>query len=468
MLGRIAHRHLVLPAFETLYKRRDTLSIWKELERSQWDDRGSVEERQIQSLQALLRHAFDHSPYYGNQWQKSGICPEQIQNLNDFQALPILTKADIRSRHDDLLASGVNERLITKSTGGSTGVPLRFQLNMGSHERRCAATLRGYEWAGAGPGSNQLHLWGVPLLQRSKAQVWKDRIYDRLQRRTMVNCFELSEVTAFSIMRRINRRRPDSIVAYTNAIYQLARMLEEQNLTPFAPRSIVVGAEKLHPFQRELIERVFRAPVFETYGSREFMLIGAECDQHSGLHLTSEHLVVEIVDDNGRPTPNGQTGNVVVTDLFNYGMPFIRYQTGDMAVAGFETCRCGRSLPLLRSVTGRQLDVLRTIDGRTIPGEFFPHLLKDYSGIRQFQVVQHDPEHIDIKVVTGATWREEHRAEIVTQIHRTAGSEMQVNWIPVDHIPLTAAGKHRVVVSHLDVATHVATHNLSVDSGAQS
>src|SRR5690606_25431630 len=144
------------------------------------------------------------------------------------------------------------------------------------------------------------------------------------------------------------------------------------------PRSVIVGAEKLYPFQRKLIEEAFAAPVFETYGSREFMLIAAECDRHEGLHLTSEHLLVEILDEDGRPTPAGEAGNVVITDLYNFGMPFIRYANGDRAIAGWSKCSCGRGLPLLRQVTGRRLDVLHSPDGRRIPGEFFPHCLKDF------------------------------------------------------------------------------------------
>src|SRR5207247_2590258 len=100
--------------------------------------------------------------------------------------------------------------------------------------------------------------------------------------------------------------RPDAIVAYTNPLYSLARALDEKGVKPYSPKSIVVGAEKLHNFQRVLIERIFQTPVFETYGSREFMLIGAECDHHAGLHLTMEHLLVEVVDDDGHPTPDGR------------------------------------------------------------------------------------------------------------------------------------------------------------------
>src|SRR5207253_162083 len=151
-------------------------------------------------------------------------------------------------------------------------------------------------------------------------------------------------------LERLNRYRPDVIVAYTNPLYVFAQSLEERRLAPFSPKAIIVGAEKLFPFQRALIEKVFAAPVFETYGSREFMLIGGECDRHEGLHLTAETLLVEVLDDDARPTPEGEEGNVVITDLSNYGMPFVRYVNGDRAVAGWGTCSCGRGLPLMRKV----------------------------------------------------------------------------------------------------------------------
>ena len=182
---------------------------------------------------------------------------------------------------------------------------LRFDLNLESHERRVAATYRGYSWAGAGPGSRQLYLWGVPLGERSWWKRTKDRLYDRLNRRVTLNCFEFRRDRVPDFLRRLNRYRPEAIVAYTNPLYAFARVLEEQRLVPYSPKSIVVGAEKIYPFQRELIERVFRAPVFETYGAREFMLIGAECDRHAGLHLTTENLVVvqETLDRVQLPAP---------------------------------------------------------------------------------------------------------------------------------------------------------------------
>ncbi|HEX3928884.1 MAG TPA: hypothetical protein VHW65_12885, partial [Gemmatimonadales bacterium] len=244
------------------------------------------------------------------------------------------------------------------------------------------------------------------------------------------------------------RTRPDAIVAYTNAIYTFALMLEERGLVPFAPRGIVVGAEKLHEFQRAVIERVFRAPVFETYGSREFMLLGAECEKHAGLHLTAEQLIVEVLDDDGQSVPAGVEGNVVVTDLTNFGMPFIRYANGDRAVSSPERCACGRGLPLLEAVTGRRLDVLTTPDGRRLPGEFFPHILKELRAVRRFQVIQDVPEAITLRLVAPEL-TEKDEAWLRREVAAVGGSALRLDLERVTDIPLTAAGKLQVVVNRV-------------------
>jgi phenylacetate-CoA ligase len=266
----------------------------------------------------------------------------------------------------------------------------------------------------------------------------------------------LSEQSAPAYAATLNRYRPEVIVAYVNPLCAFAQMLEERGIVPYSPAAIVVGAEKLHDFQRSLIERVFRSPVFETYGSREFMLIGAECDRHAGLHLTSENLLVEVLDDQGIPTPAGEEGNVVITDLRNYGMPFMRYVNGDRAVAGLETCPCGRGLPMLKKVVGRQLDIIVTPDGRRVPGEFFPHLIKDFAAVRQFQVVQESENHVRLVVVLKQEWDAGERERLTREIRGVLGESIHFEIVPVEAIALTKAGKLRVVVNRCVPAPQLA------------
>jgi len=438
-------RHILLPAFETGWKRRRTFRYWRDLERSQWLSAEVLRDMQLQRLRRLLTHAREHSDYYRREWARLGLDARDIRTLDDFVQWPLIGRQTVRANRDAMRTGG---RLITKSTGGSTGEPLHFDLDFDSHDRRTAAWHRGYSWATAGPGSKQLHLWGTRLDGHSAALL-KDRVYHALHRRHIMSCFDMPPGFAERFAAALDRQRPDAIVAYVNPLYTVARDLELSGRTPtHQPGSIVVGAEKLHTFQRECIERVFGARVFETYGSREFMLIGAECDRHGGLHVTAEHLIVEIVDERGMAISPGEEGEVVVTDLTNRGMPFIRYRTGDRAVAGFDRCACGRGLPLLRRVVGRQLDIIRTPDGRVLPGEFFPHLMKDFAGVQRFQVVQEAADSLRIRLVAPAMARED-RSRLEHAVRSAAGPSLTVRIQDVSDIPLTGSGKLRLVVNEV-------------------
>ncbi|MBI5761254.1 MAG: phenylacetate--CoA ligase family protein [Planctomycetales bacterium] len=447
MYGQL-YRRLLLPVFDRVIKRRHTLGYWADIERSQWWSHEQLEAHQLEAVRNLLAQTARNCPYYREEWQQRGLNSSHLQSLADLTAWPLIDRSTIRE-HRQRMRSTVATQLLTKATGGSSGEPLEFDFNSDSNDRRTAQMFRGYSWAGGAPGTKQLFIWGGALTTVPRWKRWKMALHHRLDRHLVLNCFEFTPERMRQGFDRLNRYRPEVIVAYTNPLYEFARFLDEHGLRPVAPRSIIIGAEKLHGFQRDLIQNVFRAPVFETYGSREFMLIGAECERHAGLHLSMENLLVEILDDDGTPTPAGQEGNVVITDLFNYGMPFVRYVNGDRAIAGFDVCSCGRGLPLLKQVTGRRLDSLTTPDGRTIPGEFFPHLLKDFPAIRRIQVVQRDPAVITLKLVAPSLTNDD-RLLMLDAIHACTGFAVTIELDLVDDIPLTKVGKLKVVVREVD------------------
>lgn len=443
--GRL-YRHLLLPLFDGVIKRRSTMRHWRNAESSQWWTRERLESLQLDALRNLLTHAANTCPYYADLFASRGLKPEQIATLDDFVKWPLLDKGIIR-QHRMAMRTTVDLPLMTKATGGSSGEPLQFDLDHGSNDRRTAMMYRGYGWAGGAPGSKQLFIWGTAVGKVSTWKRLKTRLHHDFDRHKIISCFEFTPEKMAQHVAKLNAYRPEVIVAYTNPVYEFARYIEATGQSVWRPQSIIVGAEKLHDFQRTLIERVFKAPVFETYGSREFMLIGAECQHLTGLHLSLENLLVEVLDENGRPTPHGEEGNVVITDLFNYGMPFVRYVNGDRAVAGFEMCPCGRGLPLLKKVVGRQLDTLQTPDGRRVPGEFFPHLIKDFPAIRRFQVVQADLGTIVLKVVVNGELLRADQERLLETIRQCTGEAVRLDLQLVDDIPLTKAGKLKVVVS---------------------
>jgi phenylacetate-CoA ligase len=441
------YREILLWGFEAGIKRRKTFRYWKGLERTQWLPPDEVQEIQSAALGRLLIHAYDTCPYYRDAWRAMGLDPRSVRSTEDLAPWPVIDRDVIAARRTDMRSRLHGIRLLHKSTGGSSGTPLHFDLDTGSDERRMGAWHRGYAWAGAAPGTRQLFLWSVPLAQQDKLKSLKDRLYQKLYRRAWLNSFQVSEENVAAHVARVNSYRPRVIVAYAHSLYALARSVEQRKLEVWSPRSIVTGAEKLYPFQREQIERVFRAPVFETYGSREFMLMGAECSRHEGFHLTAEQLLIEILDDDGRPTPEGEEGNVVVTDLCNYGMPFVRYANGDRAVAGWGKCSCGRGLPILREVVGRRSDMVHTPDGRHISGVFFPHLIKDFPAVRRFLVVQDAPDHVEVRLVIGGDWDVAQQTRLERAMTSILGPSVRLQVQQVQAIPLTLAGKHRVVLN---------------------
>jgi len=439
--------HRLIRWYESGLRGRQTFAYAAELMESQWWSPDELSAWQFARLRSLLGHAFENCPYYRQTWQRLGLTPSRIEGLEGLVRWPILDRETVRSERQSLIAAEPCMVRYRKTTGGSTGVPLEFLVDADANERQVAASMRGYAWGGATPGTRQLYLWGATLGEPSRWRRWKEHAYDRwLYRRKMLNSFEFRDDRVREYVRRIDRFRPTTIVAYTNPIYALARAAREAGLTPYSPQAVIVGAEKLHDFQRALIEDVFAAPVFESYGAREFMLIGAECELHSGLHLTAENLLVEIVDDDGSPTAPGQEGNVVVTDLHNRAMPFIRYANGDRAVAASTPCACGRGLPRLSKVIGRRLDMLHTPDGRHVPGEFFPHLLKEFAAVRRFQVVQEAADRLELKIVVDDRWDDVANELLVREVRAVVGPAVRFDVRRVEQIPLTPSGKLQVVV----------------------
>ncbi len=435
------------PFFEGTIKKRKTVDLYKTSRTTEFFSHDKLVSLQVSALRNLLNKASKQSTFHRCRFEESGLIPEKMQSINDISTLPIMTKADIRAHYSNII--NWNEQIWTKSTGGSTGEPLHFAYTKESYEWRVAMSKRGYAWAGALPGAKQAYIWGIQLGKIGRMQQMKERLHHFVDRQLYFNSFDFDEQAMYQCLAGLNRFKPAAIIGYTNPLYNLALFIGENSKINFQPQGIICAAEKVHPYQREVIERVFGAKVFNTYGSREFMLIAAECEKHEGLHVSAENLIVEIIKDDGTPAQDGETGRIIVTDLHNYGMPFIRYEIGDLGVATSKTCSCGRGLPLIADVVGRSLDVIKTPEGKIVPGEFFPHLMKDYPDIIRFQVIQEQLDHLIIKLVPAGELPQLIREKIDHEVRRVVGLTMVIDYQIVSDIPLTATGKYRVTVSKI-------------------
>ncbi len=444
-------RNVLYPLYETFLRKRKTLAYYSEYDQSQWKSLQELEKVRIEKLRNLLQHCQTNVPYYKEEWSRLGFDWRDVQAEEHISQLPPITKEIIRARYDDFKSRGPLEGVLTKKTGGTTGVPFQFDYSRESYERRVAVAQRGYGWAGAHPGVKRLDVWGVDILPAGVVQDLKSRAMNLFFRRKVLSCFDLNDQNIEKNIQQIEEYRPEVIVGYVSALKILARWILANRKPICQPKSIITAAEMLSNSDRKLIEEAFNAPVFHSYGCREFMLIGSECEFHSGYHLSYDHLVVQVLNERSELVREG-IGRMAITDLHNYAMPFVRYLNGDMGEvngASLVPCPCGRGLPRLSNVIGRQLDQIRTPDGRILPGEFFPHLFKDFESVRQFQVLQKSLSELKVKLVLDPGDHQDELGEIERLIRQRLGSEIKLNIERVDKIELTASGKLRVTISEV-------------------
>ena len=448
--------HVFTPALD-FHRGGKTMKRLEELERTQWWPRGKILALQDERLSKLIRYAYDNVPYYRRVFDQRTLKPEDVVGSGDLTKLPILTKQLIRNNSSDFVACGFPKKeLMLCLTGGSTGEPFRFYKTRDDyHGWDTAAGLRAYKWAGYEVGEKQALFTGrPPRLSIADSIARTTRHF--LQRVKLFDALTMSEKKLPHFAKRLEGFEGGFIKGYPTAIYLMACYIEKEGKPAIRPRAIIATGEELYDYQRELFSKVFGCETYSYYSANEIDGIASECPEHSGYHISAENVIVEIVDDADKLVPVGGEGRILVTSLHNYGMPFIRYEIGDVGVSSDKACPCGRGLPLLDAINGRTADVIFTKSGKSIPGVALNWNFLASLGVEQFQIVQESYENVVVKLVLARESEREHLDEVVRKIERhfkpELGGEMDIIVEFVDQIVPTRIGKRRFVLSKVTKA----------------
>ncbi|NRS49856.1 phenylacetate--CoA ligase family protein [Brevibacillus sp. HB2.2] len=438
-------RHVQWPLMEALKGNR-IRPYMKELQATQRLSAEALTVQQREKLVKLLDHAIQNVPAYTTfapDWSKMREMPERF-----LQRIPVLTKTHFRQNTDQYLSQGrQTSRLIGNRTGGSTGEPTHFYLDRPTVEQYEAARWFGLSWYGIRIGDPCVMIWGSPLelnAQQARRYRWKERW---LKNRLMISAYELDERHLEANLRLIREFRPAYLYGYASALHTLAMMMLRRGMTLGIPlKAVVSTAESLHEQQRQAITQAFDAPVVNEYGARDGGMIAYQCKAGS-MHAFSGNCYLEVVDPITHiPLNNGHPGALLVTDLHNTVMPRLRYQIGDVVALSDSACSCNLPFPLLASIDGREDDMFLSRNGQYVHGHYFNHIVRNMDSFRTFQIVQHEPERLSLRLVKEPErFLPADEAKLLAGI-RAALGQVSIHVSYVETIPPASSGKTRYAI----------------------
>jgi phenylacetate-CoA ligase len=298
-----------------------------------------------------------------------------------------------------------------------------------------------------------MKLWGSDRDLYEGSIGFKAKLENWVYNRKFEQCFHLPEDRIVRIIKHINEWRPKMLWCYRDGAYAVAKYINHHHLNVRSPAALVLGGATVYPFIADAVTKAFRAPVISAYGSREMGAGACECLAREGHHIAAQSLLIEAIGPDERPIMEGD-GDLAITPLLNYAMPFIRYRIGDRGRLTQRLCSCGRQFPLLDALTGRVMEVMFNSKGEHVDSGFFMYVLTylaERGYIRQFQIIQEADGSVTINVVPeSSTTLEAHAADLqhlTDKIQVVMGQDCPVRFVRVEDIPLNASGKYPYVIS---------------------
>ena len=435
------------------------LALQEQLDASQWMSAATILGRQLEQLRNVFEHARRTVPYYAALFAGHDNGGREDFTLDFLRTLPISTRAMVQKAGDQMRSRAVppaHGKTAPLTTSGSTGQPVKLLRTEATgwiwlaltlrdhtwHQRDFSRRLCAIKWAARGtcspPAGHREESWGAAV----------DVLYESAPAAMLNVTATMPEQVAWLL-----RERPGYLISYPSNLAALAAYcLRQQTKLPGLAEVRTIG-ETLTPAQRALFRSAWDAPTADVYSCEETGYVALQCPAHEHYHVQSENVLLEIVDEDGRPCAPGESGRVLVSSLHNFATPLLRYELGDHAVFG-EACPCGRNLPVITKVLGRTRNRLILPDGRSE----FPYLgehgqTQRLTGVHvhAFQFVQHSVEEVEVKLVTDRVFTPDETDKVIRMVQENLGHPFRIRITHCDAIPAGARGKFEEFVSLVEL-----------------
>lgn len=404
-------------------------ALMQQLEETQWLPTDEIAQHQHQQLAKVATHASLHSPHFRSRLQAAGIQSAQLSAAEGLHGIPVMGRRELQSAGETLFCKQLPQThtpVGESRSSGSSGEPVIVKRTTINHLFWLAFTLREHLWHERdflgklaviranhpAEGVESQDSWGAPV----------NLLFNTGSSHAMRITTDVGQQAEW--LKGIN---PDYLLTYPTNLTALLQQFEQRGIKLSRLRQVRSIGETLTAGIREATRKSLGVEIADTYSSQEVGIVALQCPESGLYHVMSESLIVEILDEQGAPCLPGQIGRVVVTDLHNFATPLIRYDIGDYAEAA-TACPCGRGLPTLKRIAGRERNMLLLPDGRRHWPLVGAYHFREIAPIRQFQVIQHDRGKVEVRLVSDSPLTQQQETRLRELIHESMGFPFQLQF----------------------------------------
>lgn len=399
-------------------------------------NRKDISRYQWKLFKGMIEYSYNKIPFYKKIFRNEGLHPSDFRKLADIKRIPVLTKNIIRENYNLLQNHNLKSSTI-RNTSGSSGVPLKVAYDEKSYDYSEAIYFRSMLNSGVKPFYKGCYFWAKPYPQK--------KFYHRLG---LINKnFIWTGSSTEDQIRQINKINPKYLYLFPSNLKLVLKNIHLLS-SRINLKSIICTGEILDKRLKQRAENYFNCPVYDHYGTQELNRVAQSCSE-GVFHVDDDAIFLE-VDRNNEEVGPGEKGEVILTGLYNYKMPLLRYKVGDLATRDEPgRCKCGVNFSRIKKIEGRQDDIIRLkdkeISPRAITGKLDPFLFDDV--IYNYRLIQNKRSEFLLYYIPGKNYEEKGISELVSALKKQLGRNIDLKTRSVKYLEKNLGGKHRFIKS---------------------